>query len=347
MAVAGVSTNDPLQVVVSPSGDATWSPAGSVSVKPMPVRALVLRLLIVNVRVVVPFSGIEVAPKALVTVGGTVTLMFAEAVLPVPALVEVTAPVVLVKSPPEVPFTFTEKVQLAPTPRLAPDILTALPDALIVPQDPVRPLGEATIMPDGIASLKATPVSPMVFEAGFVIVKLRVVVPFTGMRAAPNALVSTGGSSTARLADAVAPLPPSVEVIASVVFVSAPAADATTFTEKVHEVLTARFPPVRVTLVSPALAVIVPVPQVPVNPLGVAMASPVGKVSVKPMPVSATVFAAGLLMVKLRVVVPPSGTEGAANVLVILGGATTVSVAVLLATPAPVSVAVIGPVVLA
>src|SRR5581483_7488119 len=344
MAVAGVSTNDPLQVVVSPSGDATWSPAGSVSVKPMPVRALVLGLLIVNVRVVVPLSVIEVAPKALVMVGGTVTLMFAEAVLPVPALVEVTAPVVFVKSPPDVPFTFTEKVQLAPTPRLAPDILTVPPDALIVPQDPVRPLGEATIMPDGIASLKATPVSPMVFEAGFVIVKLRVVVPFTGMRAAPNALVSTGGSSTARLADAVAPLPPAVEVTALVVLVSVPAADATTLTENVHEPLTARFPPVRLILMPPAFAVIVPAPQVPVSPVGVAMASPVGNVSVKPMPVSPTVLAAGLVTVKLRVVVPPSGTDGAPKALVIIGGATTGILAVAV-FPAPLSSAVTAPVV--
>jgi hypothetical protein len=68
---------------------------------------------------------------------------------------------------------------------------------------------------------------------------------------------------------------------------------------------------------------------------------------VKPIPVSATAFAAGFVTVKLRLMVPFRGTVGAPNVLVIAGGTTTVTIAVLLIAPAPASVAEIGPVVLA
>ena len=53
-------------------------------------------LLILKVRDVEPFSRMLAAPKALVIVGGVATVRLAEAVLPVPPLVEVTLPVVLV-----------------------------------------------------------------------------------------------------------------------------------------------------------------------------------------------------------------------------------------------------------
>lgn len=51
----------------------------------------------VKLRLVVLFSGMLVAPNTLVRTGGVVTTVkFADAVLPVPPLVEVTLPVVLV-----------------------------------------------------------------------------------------------------------------------------------------------------------------------------------------------------------------------------------------------------------
>ncbi len=50
----------------------------------------------VNVSEVVPFNGMLAAPNALVIDGGVATVKLAEAVLPVPPLVEVTFPVVLV-----------------------------------------------------------------------------------------------------------------------------------------------------------------------------------------------------------------------------------------------------------
>ena len=44
-------------------------------------------------------------------------------------------------------------------------------------------------------------------------VKVRLVVPFSGIVAAPNALAMVGGLMTVRLADDVLPLPASVELM--------------------------------------------------------------------------------------------------------------------------------------
>ena len=128
------------------------------------------------------------------------------------------------------------------------------------------------------------------------------VVPFSGMLAAPNALVIDGGVATVKLAEAVLPVPPLVELTAPLVLVYCPDAVPVTFTTRVQLVLTAMLPPVREMLVEPATAVAVP-PQVLERPFGVETTSPVGSVSVNATPVSATVFAAGLVMVKVSVVV--------------------------------------------
>ena len=82
---------------LSPFGVATTNPAGSVSVKPMPVCVVVESgLVTVKVRVVVPPTGIEDAPNTALIVVGATTVRFALAVLPVPPLVLDTAPVVSV-----------------------------------------------------------------------------------------------------------------------------------------------------------------------------------------------------------------------------------------------------------
>jgi hypothetical protein len=72
------------------------------------------------------------------------------------------------------------------------------------------------------------------------------------------------------------------------------------------------------------VAVIVPPPHVPVRPFGVATTNPVGKVSLNATPVSDTVFAAGLVIVNVRLAVPFRGIVAAPNVLLIVGGAITV-----------------------
>jgi len=117
-----------------------------------------------------------------------------------------------------------------------------------------------------------------------------------------------------------------------------------TFTENVQEALAARFAPVNAMLDDPALAVIEPVPHVPVSPLGVETERPEGSVSVKPIPLSEAV-AFGFVTVKLRVVAPFSDTKAPPKALLIVGGATTVIAAVSLVAPAPVSLAATAPVV--
>jgi hypothetical protein len=115
-----------------------------------------------------------------------------------------------------------------------------------------------------------------------------------------------------------------VEVTVTLLFLS-PDVVPVTFTENVHEPLVARVAPARLTVPEPAVAVIVPPPQVPLNPFGVATTNPVGRLSVKATPVSATVFATGLVRVKVKVVVPFTAIKVAPKLLLIVGGATTVS----------------------
>src|SRR5260221_14557443 len=97
-----------------------------------------------------------------------------------------------------------------------------------------------------------------------------------------------------------------------------------TVTVKVQELAAATVPPARVTMFVPAVAVATP-PQVLVSPLGVATINAPGKVSVNATPVSATVFAAGLVMVRVNVVLLPTTMLAAPNALAMDGGATTAS----------------------
>lgn len=125
--------------------------------------------------------------------------------------------------------------------------------------------------------------------------------------------------TTVTWADAVLPFPPSIEVTALVTLFCAPAAAAATFTAKVHEALAARLAPERLTLFEPAAAVMVPPPQLPVNPLGVDTVSPDGKVSVKPMPLR-EVAELGLDRLKVSVVVAFNATLAAPKAFAIVGG---------------------------
>lgn len=104
-------------------------------------------------------------------------------------------------------------------------------------------------------------------------------------------------------------------------------------------------PPVRLMLVELAAAVTVP-PQVLLTPGVEATCNPFVNVSLKAIPFSALVLLAGLVIVKVAVVVPFRGMLAAPNALLIVGGATTLRVAVLLGKPVPPSVELIAPVVL-
>ena len=121
------------------------------------------------------------------------------------------------------------------------------------------------------------------------------------------------GPRTVMLAVAVLPVPLLVEVTAPLVLVTKPWATAITFTENVHDELVAMVAPERLMVLEPAAAVMVPPPQEPLSPLGVATTRAAGRVSLKPTPVSADKLAAGFVMVKLKLVVAPSGIVPAPN----------------------------------
>ena len=118
-------------------------------------------------------------------------------------------------------------------------------------------------------------------------VKVRLVEPFSGMLAAPNALIMTGGATTVMEALEVLPVPPSVEVTWTLLFFT-PAVVPCTLTETVQLALAAKVPAERLILPDPATAVAVP-PQVLFNALGVATTKPAGRLSVKAIPVRASV----------------------------------------------------------
>jgi hypothetical protein len=322
----------PLQVLVRFGVGATTRPAGRLSVNATPVSDNPLfGFWMVKVNDVVPFSGMVAAPNTLVIDGGLATVRVALAVFPVPPLVELTAPDVLVNVPEVVPVTLTERTQELLTAIVPPVRLMPVPPAVattVPPQVLVKPFGVATSRPVGSVSVKATPASATVLAAGLVMVKVRVVVPFTAIAVGLNAFAMEGGATTVSGAEAVLPAPPLVDDTAPEVLIKEPAVFPVTFTTRVQELFTAMVPPVRLMLVPPAVAAAVP-PQLLVNPFGVETSSPVGSVSLKATPAAATVFVAGLVRVKVSVLVPFNGIEVGLNTLAMEGGLTTVILAVL------------------
>src|SRR5205823_11365957 len=113
-------------------------------------------------------------------------------------------------------------------------------------------------------------------------VKVRLVEPFSGMLAAPKALMITGGATTVIEALDVFPVPPSVEVTCTLLFFT-PAVVPCTSTETVQEAVAASVPADKLTLPEPPTAVAVP-PQV-FDRFGVdATTRPAGRLSVKAIP---------------------------------------------------------------
>src|SRR5260370_19637499 len=156
-------------------------------------------------------------------------------------------------------------------------------------------------------------------------VKLSEVEPFSGMLAAPNALMITGGATTAMPAFEVLPVPPSADVTSTLLF-CIPAVIPVTFTVIVQVEPAAGdaviVPPDRLTLPLPATAVIVPLPQEPVKPFGVATCRPAGRLSVNATPLSATLVF-GLLLTNVSVVLVFLGMLAAPQFLVMVGVDTT------------------------
>jgi hypothetical protein len=257
---------------------------------------------------------------------GEATVRLVVAVLPVPPFVEVTFPVVLVYSPEAAPVTVTLNWHWPFTATVAP--VKAMPVGAVVVSVPPQTVAEtfATVRPVGSVSVNATPVSATAFAAGLVTVNVSEVVAFSAMDAGLNTLAIDGGATTLMLAEAVPPVPPSVDVTLPVVLFFVPPVVPVTFTEKVQELLVAIVPADKLRALVPAVAVIVPLPQVPVKPFGVETTNPAGSVSVKATPESAVVVLL-FWMVKLSDVEPFSGMLAAPNALLITGAPTTVMLA--------------------
>jgi hypothetical protein len=285
-------------------------------------------------------------PLLIAAVATTVTVAVA-AVL-VPPSVELTV-TLLSLSPAVVPCTFTETAHDALEATVPPDRLTVPEPAVAVavpPQVLLRFGVEATISPAGRLSVNDNPVSDTLL-LGLVMLMVNNVVPFNGILVGANVLVTVAGEATINMAVLlVAPVPPLVELTAPVVLLTVPDCVPVTFTTIVHIAPgAAMLPPVRLMLVEFAAAVTVP-PQLLVTPGVDATCNPLVNVSLNAIPFSALVLLAGLVIVNVTVVVPFSVIFAAPNALLIVGGATTFKVAVLLVVPVPPSVELIAPVVL-
>ncbi len=359
--VPAVAVTVPPQVLLTLGVPATTNVAlpgppltGSVSLNATPVRSPLLGvvglfgLLIVNVIVLVPFLGMLAGLKALLIVAGATTVTVAVAAVLVPPSVELTV-TLLSLSPAVVPCTLTETAHEALAATVPPDRLTVPEPAVAVavpPQVLLRFGVEATISPAGRPSVNDSPVSDTLL-LGLVMLMVNNVVPFNGILVGANVLVTVAGEATISVAVLlVAPVPPLVELTAPVVLVTVPDCVPVTFTTIVQVAPgVAMLPPVRLMLVEFAAAVTVP-PQLLVTPGVDATCKPLVNVSLNAIPFSALVLPAGLVIVKVTVVVPFSVMFAAPNALLIAGGATTFKVAVLLAVPVPPSVELIAVVVL-
>ena len=112
---AGAGLNAPVPQVVLPFGvGATTNPDGRLSVNDIPVKAVALfGFVIVNVRVATPpVQMVEVLNDLLIVGAAAAFRVAVLLVVPVPPLVEETAPVVFGKLPAWVAVTLTPTVQL-------------------------------------------------------------------------------------------------------------------------------------------------------------------------------------------------------------------------------------------
>jgi hypothetical protein len=271
-------------------GVCTTSPEGNVSEIVTPVRVTVSGFVMVIVMTELVPVPMAVGAKVLAIVGGLLTGRVAVATKPEPPFVELTLPVVFVAMPAVLSVTLAVMVQFELAPEgMDPPLRLKLEEPIVavvkVPPQVVAPAVD-NVIPDGSVSVTPTPVRATELAAGLVMVMVIVDVPFNGMPAAlePNPLVIVGGATTVRVALAVVPAPPLVELTAPVVLFRLPAVVPVTLTTKVQFELTPSEPPVRLTLPAPWVAVNAP-PQVLLAPFGFATTMPLGKVSVTATPV--------------------------------------------------------------
>ena len=243
------------------------------------------------------------------------------ALLPLPPLVEETAPLMFVKVPPPVPVILTTTVQLEATAiepsfseiEAPPAVAVAVP-----PQESDSPFGVATTSPAGSASANATPDSATVLADGLVSVKVSVLVPAGAIDAGLNAAAIDGGATTVRVAKVALPKIPPAEETRVLWLVRKPAAVPVTSTATAQLESAAIEPPENDIPAPPVVKVTVPPQELVTLEAGDAVA----KVTWKFTPVRATVLAAGLVSVKVSVLVPFSGIDAGLNTAEIEGPST-------------------------
>lgn len=188
--------------------------------------------------------------------------------------------------------------------------------AKVPPQVLVAPGVPATTRPLGKLSTTPTPVRAMVLEAGLVIAMVRTELVLTGTLVGAKALVMVGGATTTKVAEAVVPVPPLVELTVPVVLTLLPAVDGVTVAVTVQVPLAAMDAPLRTIDVVVEVATEPPV-QLVATPVCV---MPEGKPSVKPTPVT-VVEVLGLVSVIVKPEVPPSAIVAGLKALAMVGGA--------------------------
>jgi hypothetical protein len=295
---------------------------------------VVFGFVIVNVSVEVPFKGMLVGLNDLLIDGGATTVIDADAVLPVPPLAADTFPLTLFFTPAVAPVTVTVIRQLPLAP-IAPPVSVIVSGAVVVNVPPPHtlevPLG--TVNPEGNVSVNATPVNAVVVF-GLVTVNVNTLVPLSGIVAASNPFDIDGGPTTVNVAVFdVAPAPLSVELITPVVLLHTPVVEPVTVTLNEQLPLAASVPPLKLIRFGDVVETMPP-PQAAVGP-EVATVIPAGNVSVNAMPVKPCVEL-GFVMLKVRLVVPPSRMLDCPNDFIMLGACATfiVTVAILVQPPA-------------
>lgn len=143
---------------------------------------------------------------------------------------------------------------------------------------------------------------------------------FKGMVFVSKYMIAAGAPTTVMDAFVVLPVPPFVELTVALLVFS-PIVIPVTLIENVQELSAARVALLKLTVLVAWVAVIVPLPQSPDNPFGVATTNPKGRLSVNDTPVR-SVLVFGLVMVKVSVVVPFWGMVAAPKDLEMLGGFT-------------------------
>ncbi len=295
---------------------ATRTLPGSVSAKLMPDCAgLPAALVIVNVRVEVPFTLMAVGANALFREACTnVTVWLVTPLASVPPTVRLAAPLVYPAAVVLVTSTFTVQVD-GPAAALTPPPPTGnVPEPAVavkagMPAHPFTTLGgEAITRPAGSASLKVRPVRAGA-PAGLAIVKVSVAAWTTPSVAGAKAFESSGTCCTMRLLAVTAWVTRAVAVtLAAALVYGPPTTLEVTSTVTTHEACARLIEaPVTVMVDPPAAAATTPAPEGHVLVMFGAAATTTfaGSVSVKLMPPCAGLPAA-FVRVNVSVEVPPT-----------------------------------------